>query len=286
MPGHGDAVVRQLERRLEQTQFVACREVRGNPAIDGQHQVAARHDLRRQEEIRHGHGDPPAAAKLRERAIDHAWHAAAVGHQDVVERHIGIERRRVRQARMIPPYQPGKTLLQQRRAMLDHAQRPGRPDREIDHAGRQPLLQPLVDREDVERHLGVVAGQLAEQWQQDHQHRGVGRCDLEALLVPARIELARRIQRALDVRHQPMDLALQPLGAGRKDQAVAAPDQERIVERGAQAAQGGADGGLAEIETRAGGCDAALCQQDIEHPQQIEVEPAQIHPLDTAYSDY
>ena len=69
----------------------------------------------------------------------------------------------------------------------------------------------------------------------------------------------------------------QLLGVGRGLHAAWRAQKKLIAQRGAQAAQGAADSGLAHAQGLGDGRHPLVTQQLVEDPQQVEVESGQVH---------
>ena len=72
-------------------------------------------------------------------------------------------------------------------------------------------------------------------------------------------------------------------GALCRDHAAAPPDQQRITEQRAQLPERIADGRLRQPEARAGAAHAALGEEGVQDRQQVQVDGADIHGMNSAH---
>ncbi len=117
--------------------------------------------------------------------------------------------------------------------------------------------------------------QVRQDQGQDHRLQLLRHVQGETPAVPQRVEGLGRVEAAAQTAEGVLDPRGQLLGQRRRGHAIAFADEQRIVQLGAQARQGVADGRLAEVQHRGCAGQVALLVHHLEDPEQVQVQAAQ-----------
>ena len=281
VPDHGDveAVDRQRRRQHLQAGGLALDQALGHQGD----QVGAADDVGHEQEGRRRQHDLARQPEARERLV-HRRAEGAAGRRDdhLFQFGEGLGREPAADGGMAAPRDEHVSLMEERAQPqavrgLDRLHQA-----QVDVAARHlggVLVRVQVP--DGDAHARCFPSQPQHQRTQDRGlqvirggdgHRQFGAARLE-VQVRARdpAHLVQRLAQRLEQR--------QGLGGGRH--AALRREQQRVLEDIAQPAELRADRGLAEAQPGGGLGDIALGQQRLERHEQVEVEPAGIHALDS-----
>ena len=252
----------------------------------GQHrrQLAAGDDMRGLQVVRRGVEDLPRQPLFAQPLIDHAAGLPAVypevtQAQEGLQIQIALAQQRVlavhRQLeRLAHPVTAGET----RRHLVETAQ----------HQVQLALVQRLhrqagAEVANIDADARCLVAEAVEQARHAHQLDVVGDGDAKALAAFARLEGLAGAQALLQLTQRAADRRLQCQCPRRWLHAPADAHQQRVVEQHAQATQRIAYRRLAQRQVFGGARDVLLAQQGVQYAQQVEVEVAEIHLLNTSY---
>ncbi len=140
----------------------------------------------------------------------------------------------------------------------------------------QVLEQPFSKIDDA--HLDKRGGSRHSRHHVGQQHgAGVGsRRNREPAMRRRRLEGPGR-ERGLEASQRGVQLRTDFACARRGPHAAGAADEQLVAERVTQAVERMTDGGLSKAQARAGARDAALFEQGVEDPQQVEIQRSEMH---------
>lgn len=152
-------------------------------------------------------------------------------------------------------------------------------DGEVEAASGEVGLQLGAFDADAAQHgFGRDLRQSCKQRRQQHGLHLVGHRQTHAAQLAGRIEAALGAQDRLQTRQRLRKPRRQLLGAWRRHQPPALAAEQRVVELPAQARQRMAHRRLAEVQGRGGAAEVALAVDQVEDPQQVQVDAGKAAP--------
>lgn len=155
----------------------------------------------------------------------------------------------------------------ERQLMLDIGSR----QNDVQSTARQFVGEPGADRPHADVDVGRVAPDLPDQAGEHGELWVVGRCDCEAPPRQGGMKVGFSAEDAFECREAQRQRWAQGQGARRRMERIADPDQQRVIEAGAQGAQRVAHGRLSQAERVGRAGHAPVFHQGVENQEQTEV---------------
>ncbi len=261
-----------VERQFEQPQRQQLRELTGQLGRQHDGQVGMGDQVRRLQVIGRGVDDFSRQALLAQPLVDHAARLTAADPQMTQAQKV-IQREGVECQWMVFAHGQAQGFAVPRAA--------GEPRRHLFEAPQHHVQFTLVQQlgRQAGGEVGDVDPQVRRQFAQARQQGRhaqlfdkVGEGDAHLLLAHAWVEGFAGIECLFDLLQGRANRPFKRQRPGGGLHVAANAHQQRVVEQGAQAGEGVADGGLAERQALGRPRHVLLAQQHVEHSQQIQVE--------------
>ena len=150
-------------------------------------------------------------------------------------------------------------------------------DGDVDLRPRQAARrEQRVDAQHAQARARHLRGEGGDDLRQLHDLSGVRDGQRELAIRRRRIEVVA-VNRLVEIAQRARQRRREGGRARRGHDAAAAADEQRVVERGAQAGEPVADRRRRHVQPARGAHDAALGEHGVEHQQQVQIERRQAH---------
>lgn len=204
----------------------------------------------------------------------------ARGDHHMALRQIRLQIERAIDHRMPLPRHHGHAVHADARVLYGRRERQQHIHRQIERARGQLALQAAaVHAHGRDFHLGGFGRERLHQRRHHGGFHEIAQADDEALLGDLRLEALRVIEDGAELLQRFAQRVDQPLGQRRGHHLVALAFEQRVVEQVAQARQRMADRRLREVQLLGRLGDAALGVDRVQHDQQVQIDPRNMHGL-------